>query len=71
LRIFVIGASWGGTRSLVAPMPVRAHRTVRAWSGDDMVLRISIGIEGEADLANDLNAVFAALRRAMARHAGA
>jgi cystathionine beta-lyase len=71
LRIFVIGASWGGTRSLVAPMPVRAHRTVRAWSGDDMVLRISIGIEGEADLANDLNEFFEALRRAMARHAGA
>jgi cystathionine beta-lyase len=66
LRIFVIGASWGGTRSLVAPMPVRAHRTVRAWEGDDMVLRISIGIEHEADLARDLEAFFKALRRAMA-----
>jgi cystathionine beta-lyase len=66
LRIFVIGASWGGTRSLVAPMPVRAHRTVRAWEGDDLVLRVSIGIEGEADLARDLDGFFQALRRAMA-----
>ncbi|ANN65642.1 trans-sulfuration enzyme family protein [Bordetella bronchialis] len=71
LRIFVIGASWGGTRSLVAPMPVRAHRTVRAWEGDDMVLRISVGIEDEADLAKDLQGFFQALRDRMARHAGA
>jgi cystathionine beta-lyase len=69
LRIFVIGASWGGTRSLVAPMPVRAHRTVRAWLADDMVLRISVGIEDEGELANDLDAFFEALRRKMAAHA--
>jgi cystathionine beta-lyase len=71
LRVFVIGASWGGTRSLVAPMPVRAYRTVRPWEDEDMVLRISIGIEGEADLADDLKAFFEALRREIARHGAA
>lgn len=68
LRVFVIGASWGGTRSLVAPMPVRAHRTVRAWEDEDVVLRISIGIEGETDLAEDLQRFFTALRGAVQQH---
>ncbi|ARP89404.1 cystathionine beta-lyase [Bordetella genomosp. 9] len=67
LRIFVIGASWGGTRSLAAPMPVRAHRTVRGWEGDDLVLRLSVGIESETDLAEDIDRFFTALRREMAR----
>lgn len=45
LKTFAIGASWGGTRSLVAPMPVKAYRTVRRWDADDLVLRISVGLE--------------------------
>ena len=61
LRIFAIGASWGGTRSLAAPMPVRAHRTVTRWGGPDLVLRLSIGLEDEADLWGDLERFLAAL----------
>lgn len=57
-KLFVIGASWGGTRSLVAPMPVSAHRSVRPWVGDDLVLRVSIGLEDEAELTRDLQAFF-------------
>ncbi len=54
LKTFAIGASWGGTRSLVAPMPVKAHRTVRRWDADDLVLRISVGLEDHQDLVDDI-----------------
>ena len=30
-KTFAIGASWGGTRSLAAPMSVAMHRTARRW----------------------------------------
>lgn len=54
LQTFSIGASWGGTRSLIAPMPVKQHRTARPWTGDDLVLRISVGLEDAADLEADV-----------------
>ncbi len=54
LETFAIGASWGGTRSLVAPMPVRRNRTARPWTGDDLILRISIGVEAPDDLDADI-----------------
>ena len=61
LRLFAIGASWGGTRSLVAPMSVKAERTVTPWTDSDTILRISVGLEDPADLRADLDAVFQAL----------
>lgn len=54
LRLFAIGASWGGTRSLVAPMPVRSNRTATAWQGADVVLRLSIGLEDADELWEDI-----------------
>ncbi|QYK41983.1 MAG: PLP-dependent transferase [Paracoccaceae bacterium] len=63
LDLFAIGASWGGTRSLAAPMPVRAHRTAVPWAGPDLVLRLSIGLEDEAELWQDLESFLAALGR--------
>lgn len=54
LETFAIGASWGGTRSLVAPMPVKVNRTATKWIGDDLVLRVSIGLEAQEDLIADL-----------------
>ncbi|WP_018900761.1 PLP-dependent aspartate aminotransferase family protein [Rhizobium sp. 2MFCol3.1] len=58
LKTFAIGASWGGTRSLIAPMSVKSNRTVRAWEGDDLLLRLSIGLEDIDDLKADLVALF-------------
>ncbi|MEE4453409.1 trans-sulfuration enzyme family protein [Novosphingobium resinovorum] len=51
LRVFVIGGSWGGTRSLVAPMTVQGR-----LGGDPAgrLLRISIGLEDPDDLLEDL-----------------
>jgi cystathionine beta-lyase len=56
LRTFAIGASWGGTRSLMAPMPVKRNRTARPWTGEDLILRISVGLEDPSDLQDDITA---------------
>ncbi|MFC4278600.1 trans-sulfuration enzyme family protein [Achromobacter aloeverae] len=63
LKTFAIGASWGGTRSLAAPMPVRAVRSVRAWTDPDTVLRLSVGLEDEDDLAADIDLLLDYLER--------
>ncbi|MDK1376788.1 MULTISPECIES: aminotransferase class I/II-fold pyridoxal phosphate-dependent enzyme [unclassified Sinorhizobium] len=59
LRTFAIGASWGGTRSLIAPMPVKQNRSASQWDGEDLVLRISIGLEDLGDLKADIEAFLA------------
>jgi cystathionine beta-lyase len=61
LRVFAIGASWGGTRSLIAPMSVAGDRTVNAWTDNGTLARISIGLEDPADLWRDLEAFVGAL----------
>ncbi len=61
LRLFAIGASWGGTRSLAAPMPVRASRSATQWTGPDITLRLSIGLEEETELWEDLERFLGAL----------
>jgi cystathionine beta-lyase len=63
LKVFAIGASWGGTRSLIAPMSVKDDRTVKPWTHEGTILRISIGIEDPDDLWNDLDALLAVLER--------
>lgn len=58
---FSIGASWGGTHSLLAPMSVAADRTF-AWPGNtSTILRISIGLEDPDDLWRDLSRIINAL----------
>lgn len=59
LKTIAIGASWGGTRSLIAPMPVKQNRSATDWAEDDLVLRISVGLEDPADLQTDIEAFFA------------
>lgn len=61
LKVFAIGASWGGTRSLAAPMSIAGFRSATAWSGPDVILRISIGLEDERELWDDLERVLAAV----------
>jgi cystathionine beta-lyase len=66
MKAFTIGASWGGTRSLIAPMMVKADRTVTPWTGDGTILRISIGLEDPEDLWADLEALCAAMAEPVA-----
>ncbi|AMA59989.1 trans-sulfuration enzyme family protein [Bradyrhizobium sp. CCGE-LA001] len=54
LQTFAIGASWGGTRSLVAPMIIASDRDVMASSASTTYLRISIGLENIDQLWADL-----------------
>ena len=61
MKLFAIGASWGGTRSLVAPMRVQADRVATAWSEQGTILRISVGLEDPAELWGDLETLFQAL----------
>ena len=64
LGLFAIGASWGGTRSLVAPMSVQASRSATRWAQPDVALRISIGLEDETALWEDLQHFLHALQSA-------
>ncbi|MDJ1158666.1 cystathionine beta-lyase [Chelatococcus sp. SYSU_G07232] len=61
LDIFRIGASWGGTHSLIAPMDVSGQRTVVPWTERGPLLRLSIGLEDPEDLKADLARFLAAL----------
>ncbi len=61
-RLFAI-AHLGGTRSLVAPMPVARHRSVTPWTRTDVVLRLSIGLEDEAELWADIERFLQALEQ--------
>ncbi|MGX5733331.1 cystathionine beta-lyase [Bosea thiooxidans] len=64
LRIFAIGASWGGTRSLVAPQVVAQDRTATRWEYQGPLLRISIGLEDPEELWADLGRLLDVLEQA-------
>ena len=55
-RLIVIGASWGGTHSLIAPVNLQNDRSVNPWKGGQ-VIRINIGLEDENDLWAELSGV--------------
>ncbi|MHA7777339.1 trans-sulfuration enzyme family protein [Roseibium sp. M-1] len=61
LEVFSIGSSWGSTRSLVAPMNVAASRVPPHPRNNSIILRLSIGLEDERDLRNDLDRFFGML----------
>jgi cysteine-S-conjugate beta-lyase len=56
LQVFSIGASWGGTHSLIAPISVDQNRTVVPWMHQGPLIRLSIGLEDPDDLWADLDA---------------
>lgn len=54
LRMLKIGASWGGTHSLIAPSPVDHIRSINKRLAGQRVVRLSVGLESEADLIEDV-----------------
>jgi cysteine-S-conjugate beta-lyase len=64
LKLFGIGASWGGFESLVIPFDCSAYRTATKWDPGGPGLRFHIGHEDIDDLIADLESGFAALRAA-------
>ncbi len=58
LRLFGLGASWGGYESLVTLANMRKARSVADWSGRGQIIRLHIGLEDPADLLGDLQQGF-------------
>ena len=59
LRLVRIGASWGGTQSVLAPTVLNAERTVdRSYAGRRIV-RFSVGLEAPGDLIADIDRLLA------------
>jgi cystathionine beta-lyase len=67
LRLFKIGASFGGFESLV--VPARPERTARPWREPGFLLRLHVGLEAVEDLIADLDEGLARLGAAL-RDAG-
>lgn len=61
LQLISIGASWGGTKSLIAPSAVRGMRTAKPWRGAEHVLRLNVGLEDVSDISDDLERFLGAL----------
>lgn len=62
LATFAIGASWGGSRSLMAPLPIREYRTGPRWQDTRFALRVSAGLEDPRDLMADVDALLERIR---------
>lgn len=55
LKIFGIGASWGGFESLALMPKVNRMRSATKWDEDEPLVRLNIGLEDPADLIADLD----------------
>jgi cystathionine beta-lyase len=64
LRLFRIGASYGGFESLIVPAHPPAERTARPWRAPGPLLRLHVGLEAVEDLMADLEDGFARLHAA-------
>ena len=62
LRLYGIGASWGGYESLVMPFDPREVRSATRWPYAGPCLRIHAGLESQDDLIADMDAGFRRLR---------
>ena len=63
MKLFGIGASWGGFESLMIPAYPEQHRTATKWKTDGQLLRIHAGLEDIDDLKSDLEDGFARFNR--------
>ena len=52
LRVFQIGYSWGGSRSLCLPYQIQAMRD--QWREGGQLVRFNIGLEDPGDLISDI-----------------
>src|SRR6187397_722420 len=65
LKLFGIGASWGGFESLAIPFDCTPFRTATTWNPGGPSVRFHIGLEDVGDLTADLERGFAAMRQAI------
>lgn len=69
LKCFAIGASWGGTHSILAPITLGSSDQSASPAKSRTYLRVSIGLEDPDDIWEDLNAIFYRLERELQKHA--
>ena len=62
LKLFRLGASWGGYESLILPVYPASIRTAVPWTEKGFMLRLHIGLEDVEDLLADLERGFSALK---------
>jgi len=62
LKLFGIGASWGGFESLAIPFDCTPFRAAGTWKPGGPCIRFHIGLEDVGDLIDDLERGFAAMR---------
>ena len=65
LRLYGMGASWGGYESLAIPFDCTAVRTATKWAPGGPTIRLYIGLEDVGDLIADLERGFAAYAAAV------
>ena len=58
MRLFRLGASWGGVHSLISVSDPRRDRPAPDWLKRGPVWRLSIGLEAADDLLADLSQAF-------------
>jgi cystathionine beta-lyase len=63
LRLFSIGASWGGFESLALLMRPDRIRSLSTWKNRGPIVRLHVGLEDPADLVDDLEQSLVELRR--------
>jgi cystathionine beta-lyase len=64
LKLFGMGASWGGYESLATPFDCASFRTATRWAPGGPCVRFHIGLEDVDDLIDDLERGFAAMAAA-------
>src|SRR5947209_17082945 len=64
LKLFGIGASWGGFESLIQPTAPARIRTATKWAPEGPTIRLHIGLEDPQDLVADLENGFRAMKAA-------
>ncbi len=64
LKLFGMGASWGGYESLATPFDCASFRTATKWAPGGPAVRLHIGLEDVDDLTGDLERGFAAMAAA-------
>jgi cystathionine beta-lyase len=64
MRLFKIGASFGGFESLIVPARPSAARAARPWREPGFLLRLHVGLEAADDLIADQEDGFARLHAA-------
>jgi cystathionine beta-lyase len=62
LRLFKIGASFGGFESLITPPRPEKNRSATSWRPDGFLLRVHVGMEAVEDLIADLENGFTRLK---------